>query len=75
MRSDSELTVITKTYDLTLWSCNHTGKFPRGCLGSNKVSPQFVGSNSNLCSPRIPAGTLGARYRSTPVTLQALVTG
>lgn len=24
-----ELTVITKAYDLILWSCNHTGKFPR----------------------------------------------
>src|ERR1700730_10296686 len=24
-----ELVVITKTYDLNLWSCNHTGKFPR----------------------------------------------
>jgi hypothetical protein len=24
-----ELTIITKTYDLILWSCNHTGKFPR----------------------------------------------
>src|SRR5262245_22040559 len=24
-----ELVVITKTYDLTLWSCNHTGKLPR----------------------------------------------
>ena len=24
-----ELTVITKTYDLILWSDNHTGKFPR----------------------------------------------
>src|SRR3954452_22615094 len=24
-----ELTVLTKTYDLILWSCNHTGKFPR----------------------------------------------
>src|SRR4051812_12731574 len=23
------LTVITKTYDLILWSCNHTEKFPR----------------------------------------------
>ena len=21
--------VITKTYDLILWSCHHTGKFPR----------------------------------------------
>jgi 23S rRNA-intervening sequence protein len=24
-----ELIVITKTYDLILWSCNHTAKFPR----------------------------------------------
>ena len=24
-----ELVIITKTYDLILWSCNHTGKFPR----------------------------------------------
>jgi hypothetical protein len=24
-----ELAVITKTYDFILWSCNHTGKFPR----------------------------------------------
>ena len=23
------MTVITKAYDLILWSCNHTGKFPR----------------------------------------------
>ena len=24
-----ELVVITKTYDLILWSCNHTSRFPR----------------------------------------------
>ena len=29
MKPDEELTVITKTYDLILWSCNHTGRFPR----------------------------------------------
>jgi hypothetical protein len=28
-RDYEELTVITKTYDLILWSCHHTGKFPR----------------------------------------------
>ena len=28
-RKDEELVVITKTYDLILWSCNHTGRFPR----------------------------------------------
>ena len=29
MKRDQELIVITKTYDLILWSCNHTSKFPR----------------------------------------------
>ena len=28
-RDYEELTVITKTYDLILWSCHHTSKFPR----------------------------------------------
>ena len=28
MKKDQELIVITKTYDLILWSCNHTSKFP-----------------------------------------------
>lgn len=29
MNKGQELTVITKTYDLILWFCNHTSKFPR----------------------------------------------
>ena len=33
MAKGEELSVITKTYDLTydliLWSCNHTSRFPR----------------------------------------------
>ena len=29
MGKEQELIVITKTYDLILWSCNHTSKFPR----------------------------------------------
>src|SRR5260370_10404900 len=29
MNKDQELIVITKTYDLILWSCNHTSKYPR----------------------------------------------
>jgi hypothetical protein len=29
IRKDQELTVITKTYDLILWSCNHNSRFPR----------------------------------------------
>src|SRR6201988_293679 len=28
-REHEELVVITKAYDLILWSCHHTGKFPR----------------------------------------------
>ena len=29
MKKAEELTVITKTYDLILWCCNHTSRFPR----------------------------------------------
>ena len=29
MKKSEELIVITKTYDLILWSCNHTSRFPR----------------------------------------------
>src|SRR5208282_4813421 len=29
MGKEQELIVITKTYDLILWSCNHTSRFPR----------------------------------------------
>jgi hypothetical protein len=29
MKKPEELVIITKTYDLILWSCNHTGCFPR----------------------------------------------
>src|SRR3954471_9259309 len=29
LKRHEDLVVITKTYDLILWSCNHTGRFPR----------------------------------------------
>jgi len=29
MKKDQELIVITKTYDLILWSCNRTSRFRR----------------------------------------------
>jgi hypothetical protein len=29
MKKTEELVVINKTYDLILWSCNHTSRFPR----------------------------------------------
>ena len=28
-KRQEELTVITRTYDLVLWSCHHTSRFPR----------------------------------------------
>src|SRR5262245_12296216 len=29
MNNSQELIVITKTYDLILWTCHHTSRFPR----------------------------------------------
>jgi hypothetical protein len=29
MKKQEELVIITKTYDLILWSCNHTSRVPR----------------------------------------------
>jgi hypothetical protein len=29
MQQGQELVVVTKTYDLILWSCHHTSRFPR----------------------------------------------
>lgn len=29
MKKGEELVIITKTYDLILWSCNHTSRFPK----------------------------------------------
>ena len=33
MKKVEELVVITKTYDLILWSCNHTGRFGSWFMG------------------------------------------
>ena len=29
MKKSEEFVVVTKTYDLMLWSCQHTSRFPR----------------------------------------------
>jgi hypothetical protein len=29
MQQGQELVVVVRTYDLILWSCHHTSKFPR----------------------------------------------
>ena len=47
MKKPEELVVITKTYDLILWSCNHTSRFPRQhrfCLNANHISPFLLNS-------------------------------
>jgi len=44
-KEEVELTVITKTYDFILWSCNHTGKFPRNhrfVLGERRASSRVL---------------------------------
>ena len=50
MRKQEELVVITKAYDLILWSCNHTSRFHRQhrfVLGERwerrSVAERFVG--------------------------------
>jgi hypothetical protein len=40
-RDHEELVLITKTYDLILWSCHHTGQFPRTPFGVMVLDVQF----------------------------------
>jgi len=47
-----ELVVITKTYDLILWSCNHIGRFPR----TDPVSEESGFGNSPCVLVFKPAG-------------------
>ena len=44
MKKDQELIVITKTYDLILWSCNHPSKFPATDSPSDSVEANGMGS-------------------------------
>jgi hypothetical protein len=51
MKKDQELIVITKTYDLILWSCNHTSKFPRNhrfVLGE-RIERNLPRSGAGVC--------------------------
>ncbi len=46
-RPAAELVVITKTYDLILWSCQHTSRFPhqhRFVLGERMRRPLAMSS-------------------------------
>ena len=57
MKKHEELVVITKTYDLILWSCNHTGRFPRQhrfVLGER--IERHIHNASLAASPRLDFG-------------------
>ena len=67
-RKNEELVVITKMYDLILWSCNHTSKFPRNHRFVSQapadpasVEPRFgnynnASQNRELAPNRLHAG-------------------
>ena len=46
MKRDQELIVITKTYDLILWSCDHTSGFPHN---HRFVLGERIERNSTIC--------------------------
>src|SRR5262249_2739044 len=75
MKKDQELIVITKTYDLVLWSCNHTTR--AGCTGRErliahriKIGPRKRESDGEAlgwddAAPR-PIGAATDQPRATP---------
>jgi len=63
MKKHEELVIITKTYDLILWSCNHTGRFPRQqrfVLGERieRPVPQSIQLHSHRLTRSQPASGL-----------------
>ncbi len=62
MKEDQELIVITKTYDLILWSCNHTSRFPRNhrfVLGE-QIERNLYGLLETLIRPSTPGIVSGS---------------
>ena len=70
MRKDQELIVITKTYDLILWSCGHTSKFPRNhrfVLGERiELTVQRAAAKPSSASGRGVQQPTGERPLSEP---------
>ena len=70
MRKDQELNVITKTYDLILWSCDHTSKFPRNhrfVLGERiELSFQRAAAKPSSASGRDEEQSTGERPLGEP---------
>src|SRR5580704_12757279 len=67
LKRHEELVVITKTYDLILWSCQHTGRFPRNhrfVLGE-RIERNLYATlrQARLVSPRNGRGEVASRFR------------
>ncbi len=59
--------MITKTYDLILWSCNHTSKFPRNhrfVLGE-RIERNLYDLLGTLIRPSTPRTASGCWRRPT----------
>ena len=70
MKKHEELVVITKTYDLILWSCNHTGRFPRQhrfVLGDHRCGCRRTAAGiARLQDPEVaPAAGAGPKTRGS----------
>src|SRR5436853_3828502 len=75
-RTQEELVVITKTYDLILWSCNHTGKFPRNhrfVLGE-RIERNLYDLLELLIRAKSCHASLGTRGRLKPPMLRPWAT-
>jgi hypothetical protein len=68
-REGQELVVITKAYDLVLWSCHHTSRFPRSrrfVLGE-RIERRAVRPAGDARPPRRGQNT--GRHFTTPATV------
>ena len=67
MKKHEELVIITKTYDLILWRCNHTGRFP----GQHRfVLDERIERHSHNASPGSPRSQPASGLRCQPELCQ-----
>jgi hypothetical protein len=78
MKPNEELTVITETYDLILWTCNHVSRFPRSHRfglgqrierGLYDASKRDLAEESFNAQPQAPALRFGRPYSSRRLRL------
>jgi hypothetical protein len=65
MKKDQELIVITETYYLILWSCNHTSEFPRShrffARRADRAEPLQAARNADRCQEHQEPPTIARR--------------